>query len=150
MAELSHRQRRAIEALLTSKSTAEANSRCVSNWMRSGTAARTRREEAERHAAVFDRGHDHAHVNVSAHPTAAWVIQQRELLDHVIVFNEEHLRRLLREFVAYYHDDRTHLALGKDPPMPRPASRRRSTTAEVIASPRLGGLHHRYAWAEAA
>jgi transposase InsO family protein len=75
---------------------------------------------------------------------------RRELLDHVIVLNEEHLRRLLREFVAYYHDDRTHVALGKDPPMRRPASRRPSATAEVIAFPRLGGLHHRYEWAEAA
>jgi transposase InsO family protein len=114
------------------------------------------------------------HVNVTAHPTSAWVIQQireafpfetaarfllmdhdsifsrevcdafgrigvqplhtayrspwqngvaerwigtcrRELLDHVIVLNENHLRRLVREFVAYYHNDRTHLALGKDP-----------------------------------
>lgn len=47
---------------------------------------------------------------------------RRELLDHVIVFNEEHLRRLLREFLAYYHDDRTHLSLGKDPPAERAVS----------------------------
>ena len=66
------------------------------------------------------------------------------------MLNEEHLRRLLREFVVYYHDDRTHLALGKDPPMRRPASLRPSATAEVIAFPRVGGLHHRYEWAEAA
>jgi transposase InsO family protein len=38
---------------------------------------------------------------------------RRELLDHVVVFNERHLRRLLREYVAYYHDDRTDLGLGK-------------------------------------
>jgi transposase InsO family protein len=75
---------------------------------------------------------------------------RRELLDHLIALNEEHLRRLLREFVAYYHDDRTHLALGKDPPMRRPAGLRPSATAEMIAFPRLGGLHHRYEWAEAA
>ena len=149
------------------------------------------------------------HVNVTAHPTAAWVMRQireafpfetaarfllldrdsifsaevcdtvrrigvqplrtayhspwqngvaerwigtcrRELLDHVIVLNEKHLRRLLRQFLAYYHDDRTHLALGKDAPMLRPASPRPSATAEIIAFPRLGGLHHRYVWAEAA
>ena len=113
-------------------------------------------------------------VNVTAHPTAAWVIQQlreafpfettarfilldrdsifstavckalqhmkvqsvrttyqspwqngvaerwigtcrRELLDHVIVLNEEHLRRLLKEFVAYYHDDRTRMSTGLAP-----------------------------------
>ena len=44
---------------------------------------------------------------------------RRELLDHVVVLNEEHLRRLLREFLDYYHHDRTHLALGKDPPSGR-------------------------------
>lgn len=49
-----------------------------------------------------------------------WVgICRRELLDHVIVLNETHLRRLLGEFLAYYHSDRTHLSLGKDPPTAR-------------------------------
>src|SRR5262249_1684455 len=41
---------------------------------------------------------------------------RRELLDHVVVFNERHLRRLLREYVAYYHDDRTRLGLDKETP----------------------------------
>ena len=45
---------------------------------------------------------------------------RRELLDHVIVMNEQYLRRLLRTFVAeYYHRSRTHLSLGKDSPDPR-------------------------------
>jgi len=71
-------------------------------------------------------------------------------LDYVIVLNEEHLRRLLREFLAYYHDDRTHLSLGKDPPERRAVSPRPSPTSEVVSLPRVGGLHHRYEWAEAA
>ena len=66
------------------------------------------------------------------------------------MLNEDHQRRLLREFLAYYHDDRTHLALGKDPPMPRPVSPAPSPAARVVSLPRLGGLHHRYEWAEAA
>jgi hypothetical protein len=41
---------------------------------------------------------------------------RRELLDHVIVMSERHLRRLLREYIAYYHDDRTHLGLDKATP----------------------------------
>jgi transposase InsO family protein len=149
------------------------------------------------------------HVNVTAHPTAVWVIQQlreafpfetaarlllldrdsifstevcdalrrigvqpvrtadqspwqngvaerwigtcrRELLDHVIVLNEEHLRRLLQEFLAYYHADRTHLSLGKDPPSRRAVDSQPSPTARVLSLPRVGGLHHRYEWAEAA
>jgi hypothetical protein len=75
---------------------------------------------------------------------------RRELLDHVIVLNEEHLGRLLRQFLAYYHDDRTHLSLDKDPPVPRTVCPRPSPTAQVTARPRIGGLHHRYEWEEAA
>lgn len=75
---------------------------------------------------------------------------RRELLDHVIVLNEEHLGRLLRQFLAYYHDDRTHLSLEKDRPVPRTVWPRPSPTAQVTALPRIGGLHHRYEWEEAA
>ncbi len=38
---------------------------------------------------------------------------RRDLLDHVIVLNERHLKRLMTEYVCYYHDDRTHLGLAK-------------------------------------
>jgi transposase InsO family protein len=41
---------------------------------------------------------------------------RRDLLDHVIALNERHLKRLLSEYVLYYHEDRTHLGLGKDTP----------------------------------
>jgi len=75
---------------------------------------------------------------------------RRELLDHVIVLNEEHRCRLLREFVAYYHDGRTHLSLGKDPPMSRGVSARPSGSAKIVGLPRIGGLHHRYERAEVA
>ena len=75
---------------------------------------------------------------------------RRELLDHVVIFNERHLRRLLREYVSYYHDDRTHLGLGKATPKERPADRRPEGESRVIALPRVGGLHHRYCWRAAA
>ena len=71
---------------------------------------------------------------------------RRELLDHVVVFNERHLQRLLRDYVAYYHDDRTHLGLAKATPASRPAQARPAGQAEVVGRPRLGGLHHRYVW----
>jgi putative transposase len=66
---------------------------------------------------------------------------RRDLLDHVIVFNERHLKRFLSEYVRYYHEDRTHLGLSKEPPGGRIRSTHRG---RVIAQARLGGLHHRY------
>jgi len=68
---------------------------------------------------------------------------RRELVDHVIVMNERHLRRLLRRFVSeYYHPCRTHLSLGKDAPEPRPVEA--PDMGEVVELPLVGGLHHRY------
>lgn len=37
---------------------------------------------------------------------------RRECSDHVIALNEAHARRIAREYVAYYHEDRTHLGIG--------------------------------------
>jgi putative transposase len=67
---------------------------------------------------------------------------RRECLDHVIVFNEASLRRTLTSFMAYYHDSRTHLGLGKDTPEPRTVQP--PELGPVVAIPQLGGLHHRY------
>jgi transposase InsO family protein len=74
---------------------------------------------------------------------------RRELLDHVIVLNEDHLRRLLREYVDYYNADRVHTTL-QDSPMGRPTECRPSPEARIVGLPRVGGLHHRYEWREAA
>lgn len=75
---------------------------------------------------------------------------RRELLDHVVVFNERHLKRMLREYVRYYNDDRTHLGIEKDAPASRQATMRSSSTDRIIGMPRCGGLHHRYEWRDAA
>lgn len=68
---------------------------------------------------------------------------RRDLLDHVIVLNERHLRCLLSEYVHYYHLDRTHLGLEKDTPSRRPTARPKGGS-QVVSLSRLGGLHHRY------
>lgn len=68
---------------------------------------------------------------------------RRDLLDHVIVRNERHLKRLLTEYVRYYHDDRTHLGLGKQTPGSR-ITAKGATQCRIDSAPRLGGLHHRY------
>ena len=157
---------------------------------------------------VLDHGRRRVlHFNVTAHPTANWVIQQlreafsdpthryllfddhsifspyvvrpirtfgihprrtalqspwqngtaerfvgsvrRELLDHVVVLGEGHLRRLLREYIEYYNAERVHTSIG-DAPEGRVVQDRPSDRAKVLGSPRVGGLHHRYTWAEAA
>jgi hypothetical protein len=79
-----------------------------------------------------------------------WIGSCREILDYAIALNEEHLRRLIREYVTYYHEDRIHDSLCKDTPNRRPAERRPSSTARVTSLARLGGLHQRYVWEEAA
>ncbi len=65
---------------------------------------------------------------------------RQDLLDHVIVLSEGHLRRLLREYADYYNSWRTHLGLDKDTPLGRPVYR----SGTVTPLPKLGGLHHAY------
>ena len=65
---------------------------------------------------------------------------RRECLDHVIVLNERHLRRILVAYVRYYHRARTHLALHKDAPVPRRVQP--PAMGRVVAHAHLGGLHH--------
>jgi putative transposase len=66
---------------------------------------------------------------------------RRGLLDHIITVNERHLKRLLSEYIQYYHEDRTHLGLEKEAPNRRVQS---SNRGPVFSIPRLGGLRHRY------
>src|SRR5712692_214834 len=66
---------------------------------------------------------------------------RRECTDHLIVVNEEHLRRILAKFATYHNHMRTHILLAKDAPYTRPIER----FGDVVAHPILGGLYHRYA-----
>src|SRR6201993_1707598 len=66
---------------------------------------------------------------------------RRDLLDHIIPINERHLKRLLSEYIRYYHEDRTHLGLGKGTPNGRSHV---MAATQVVSHERLGGLHHRY------
>ena len=65
---------------------------------------------------------------------------RREMLDHVVVFGERHLRQVLRSYMAYHNEARTHLPLNKDAPVPREVQ----GVGRIIAKPHIGGLHHQY------
>jgi hypothetical protein len=65
---------------------------------------------------------------------------RRDCIDHVIVFAECHLRHLLRSYLNYYNETRTHLSLDKDAPI----SRANEAVGPIFGRPVLRGLHHQY------
>src|SRR5215468_2146025 len=65
---------------------------------------------------------------------------RHDCLDHIVVFGEAHLRRILRSYARYYNDIRTHRSLDKDAPVSRSVQR----TGSIKSLPILGGLHHHY------
>ena len=69
---------------------------------------------------------------------------RRDLLDHVIVLNVRHLKRLMTNYIGYYHDDRTHLGLAKETPDGRKVGKTARADCNVLSMPRMGELHHRY------
>jgi putative transposase len=66
---------------------------------------------------------------------------RRECLDHLIIINEDHLRRILREYFDYYHNARPHQSLGRNSPVRRAIG---PPTGKVVSIPQVGGLHHLY------
>jgi transposase InsO family protein len=65
---------------------------------------------------------------------------RRECLDHMIVFGETQLRRILAKYAAYYNEARIHRSLDKDSPFHRAIER----LGVITSQPVLGGLHHQY------
>jgi transposase InsO family protein len=66
---------------------------------------------------------------------------RRDCLDHMLIFGEQHLRRVLALYALYYNGTRTHLGLDKDAPLGRATQ----CSGVIVATPILYGLHHRYA-----
>ncbi len=71
---------------------------------------------------------------------------RRQCLDHVIVLNERHLLRLVKEYVDHYNTWRPHRSLALTAPESRPRLLRPPDGGSVVARPVLGGLHHEYSW----
>jgi putative transposase len=150
---LSHVRRRIVHVNITEHPTAEWTAQQVIDAFPDDTAPKwLHRDRDSVYSETFRRrvaGIGIAEV-ISA-PASPWqnpyaerVIGsiRRECLDHVIVLNQAHLRRVLSIYSRYYHRSRTHLGLEKDAPDPRPVSA--PSTGAIIAIPEVGGLHHRY------
>jgi transposase InsO family protein len=67
---------------------------------------------------------------------------RRECVNHVIVLSEKHLKRILKSYFEYYHQARTHLSLDRNSPTPRGVQP--PSHGQVVSTPQVGGLHHRY------
>ena len=74
---------------------------------------------------------------------------RRDCIDFVIPLGEQHLRRVLSEWVPYYNRGRPHASLG--PGIPEPADAAVGSSGHrireghtVVARPVLGGLHYDY------
>jgi putative transposase len=74
---------------------------------------------------------------------------RRECLDHMIIINEGHARRVLREYVAHYNTARPHRALRLETPTGPPARASPPAAGQITARPVLGALHHEYEWVAA-
>jgi transposase InsO family protein len=148
---LRHERRRLMSLCVTDHPTAEWIARQITEafpW-----------DEAPSHL-IRDRDGSYGHavtkrlaaMGIRDHPTAPRSPWQnghaerligsirRECLDHIVVFGEAHLRRILSAYAGYYNEVRTHLSLDKDSPCHRVAQR----FGQITALPILGGLHHQY------
>jgi putative transposase len=150
---LSHQRRRIVHVNITAHPTAIWSAQQVVDAFPEDTAPRRLHGDRDRiYGDAFQRrlaGMGIAEV-VSA-PARPWQNPfverligsiRRECLNHVIIINETHLRRVLTTYLQYYHRTRTHLGLQKDAPDHRPVSGR--PTGPIVAIPEVGGLHHRY------
>ena len=146
---LRHQRRRLISLTATTHPTAE--------WIAGQITDAFPWNDAPDHL-IRDRDGSYGHavtrrlsaMGIRDHPTAARSPWQnghaerligsirRECLDHIVVFGEGHLRRILEAYAGYYNEVRTHLSLNKDSPGHRPVQRHGQLAALSI----LGGLHH--------
>ena len=150
---LSHHRRRIVHINTTAHPTAEWAAQQVVEAFPDDTAPRWIHRDRDRiYGAAFQRRVAGVGIaEVLSAPASPWqnpyverVIGsiRRECLDHVIVVNESHLRRVLSSYLLYYHRSRTHLGLDKDTPDRRPAAE--TSVGPIIVMPEVGGLHHRY------
>lgn len=87
------------------------------------------RDNDKKFTNAFDTVFESSNIHIIPTPIKApnanayserWVRTVRqECLDHLLIVNESHLRRVLREFLAYYNARRPHQGLEQQSPIPR-------------------------------
>jgi hypothetical protein len=150
---LAHERRRIVHFNITEHPTAQWTAQQIVDAFPWDTAPRyLLRDRDSIYGSSFQDRVDHMGIEqVKIAPQSPWqnpycerVIGsiRRDVLDHVIVLNDRHLRRLLRTYLSYYHRFRTHLSLDMDCPTPRPIQPPEWGPVKVV--PEVGGLHHHY------
>ncbi len=150
---LAHHRRRVVHVNVTDAPTAQWTAQEIVEAFPWDTAPRDLlRDRDGLYGGVFSRRvHSLGIREVKTAPRSPWQnpyverligTLRRECLDHIVVLNDAHLRRLLSHYLLYYHGARTHLALDKDAPEPRPVER--LDQGRIVETPMVGGLHHRY------
>jgi hypothetical protein len=100
---------------------------------------------AEHSQAFGVRSASGAEPGTQAPVAERWVRSARsECLDHLIVFSEANLRRVLSAYVTYYNRCRPHRSLGQAVPCGEAGALPRQACRKIAAEPVLGGLHHIY------
>ena len=73
---------------------------------------------------------------------------KEECLDRMILFGESALRRALKEYATHYHRERNHQGVGNQ--LLQPVATANSSDEPIHCRERLGGIHRRYVWRDAA
>ncbi len=158
---LSHSRRKVVHFNITSNPTAEWTTQQIVEAFPWDTAPKYLMRDRDAIYGVFFRNRvkNMGIKEVVSVPQSPWqnpfverVIGsiRRECANNVIVLNQGHLKNILCAYFQYYHNDRTHLSLGKNTPNGRPIQPRSVGKCKIIDLPRIGGLHHRYEWKKAA
>jgi transposase InsO family protein len=150
---LSHERRRVVHFNVTEHPTAEWTAQQIVEAFPNDTAPRwLLRDRDSIYSDAFKRRvSGMAITEIVSSPASPWQNPfverligsiRRECLDHPIILNAAHLRRVLTAYFGYYHRSRTHLSLKKDAPDGRPPSD--GSAGSIVALPEVGGLHYRY------
>ena len=150
---LAHDRRRVVHFNVTDHPTAEWTAQQITEAFPWDTAPRylLRDRDGTYGSAFQKRVRNMWIIEVKTAPRSPWQNPfverligsiRRECLDHVIVLSDRHLKRILTEYLHYYHRYRTHLSLDMDCPETRPVQGKEM--GKVIAFPEVGGLHHHY------